>query len=375
MKKRNHKTNTAKPPRTMAAAGVNYNVLDPAKRLGQRYAIETVEPFLNSGCSLHAVPLEEFRGESAYVFRLPSGDYVAHIEEGLGTMNLVAEALYVATGDVSGYEAAGTGAAEAILNDIATTGVPPISLQLHFGVGDDKYLKDTRRLKAFYRGWKSACIESGLIWTGGEMPALKKIIVPGTAEISGSAMGWLSGHHEPIVQRIQAGDRLIALGSSGIQTNGWTQVRTTGEAQPDGGVSLFKQALVPSIIYVNAVRAMIKEHLRPNYAIHVSGHGWRKLMRAKADLTYVIEHMPPVPAIFHRLQKLARISTMEMYRNYNMGIGFVLIVDPKDAQQTLLACRKAGYRAWDIGFVKKGRRKVRIQPLRITLPENDLNIR
>ena len=115
---------------TYAKAGVNYNDIDPAKVRAQQLA-----PLTITGPKwLGVTALEKFRGESAYVLRVPGG-HIAHVEEGLGTKVCIADLLYKKTGDPIGYNVVGQDTVAMILNDAATLGVPPVSLQMHLAAG------------------------------------------------------------------------------------------------------------------------------------------------------------------------------------------------------------------------------------------------
>ena len=202
------------------------------------------------------------------------------------------------------------------------------------------------------------------------------MITPGTAILSGSAVGYLPAGQSPIIECIEAGDVMIGLASSGIQTNGLSTVWALGEKYPSDAIALYREALKePSVIYVKSLRQLMREKIRPHYAIHVTGHGWRKLMRARNPFTYVVKNIPETPTIFKMMQSLGKITKREMWGTFNMGIGFVFIVSRDDADRTMVACMRAGYNVYELGHVKNGPKKVRIRPVDITFDERSLQIR
>ena len=358
---------------TYAASGVDYADIDPAKVLAQHFAPQTIE----GPDWLNVKPLEEFRGESAYVLQLPDGSHIAHVEEGLGTKVLMADFLYKQTGDSKGYDAVGQDTVAMIVNDMATLGVPPVSLQMHLAVGGGDWLKDRTRVQVLYEGWLNGTFEAGVAWTGGETPVLKDIVTPNSAVIAGSVVGYLPQPHSPIREKIMPGDAIIMLTSSGVHANGITLIRKLAELQPDGGLDLCRKTLVPTRVYVKAMNALHIAGIIPHYAIHITGHGWRKIMRARSPFTYVIESIPwPMPDIFTTIQELGNIEPKEMWGNYNMGAGWALIVARKDVDVTLsvLTCQ-ASYTAFVVGHVENGPKQVVIKPVGLTFEDESMKLR
>jgi phosphoribosylformylglycinamidine cyclo-ligase len=144
-----------------AAAGVNYEVLDPGKLLAQRTAAATAGELALRG----AREVPESRGESAYVVDL--GDrYLATVTEALGTKNLVADLVRPYTGR-SFYDAIAKDTAATILNDLATVGARPLCLTAYWGAGDSEWFADQARLADLVRGWGAACQEAHCAWGGG----------------------------------------------------------------------------------------------------------------------------------------------------------------------------------------------------------------
>ncbi len=357
---------------TYAGSGVNYSDIDPAKVFAQQFAPGTILGPEKFGVK----PFEQFRGESAYVLRLPDGSFIAHVEEGLGTKVCMADLLYSETEDPIGYEAVGQDTVAMIVNDMITLGIPPVSLQMHLAVGSGAWLKDKVRVESLFKGWFNGAIESGAAWTGGETPVLKDIINPDTAVIAGSAVGYLPRPHSPIKEKIKAGDAIIVLQSSGVHANGITLIRQIAEKQSDGGVELCRKSLIPTRVYVKAVNALHTAGIIPHYAIHITGHGWRKIMRARQPFVYVIDSTPwPIPEIFTMVQELGNVDDKEMWGNYNMGAGFALIVDRKDVDHTLKVCCQAGYVTYMVGHVEDGEKQVIIKPQNLRFEDESMKLR
>jgi phosphoribosylformylglycinamidine cyclo-ligase len=113
----------------------------------------------------------------------------------------------------------------------------------------------------------------------------------------------------------------------------------------------------------------------PNYAVNVTGHGWRKLMRHPGEFTYRIASLPPVPPVLRFMQAQARIDDREAYGNLNMGAGFAFYVPAADADRAINVAAACGVRAWNVGRVETGPRRVLIEPLELTFDGGDLHVR
>src|SRR5213082_825852 len=164
-------------------SGVNYDLLDAFKRACQKAAQTTTGALQQH--NLREPPA--VRGESAYLLEAPD-HYLAHVEEGLGTKNLVADAMLDLTGK-SFYRNIGIDTVATIVNDLVTTGALPISIAMHAAVGDSRWFENAERATDLAQGFAQACIESDAVWGGGETPALKGIVAPETIVLAGSAIG------------------------------------------------------------------------------------------------------------------------------------------------------------------------------------------
>jgi phosphoribosylformylglycinamidine cyclo-ligase len=163
---------------TYQKTGVDYDVLDVFKRLAQEAGRRTNK-------NIHLLdfkPMEWSRGESAFLIRLGRA-YLAHVQEGLGTKNLVADAMYTLTKKKrSYYDLIAQDTAAMIINDIITVGAWPLSLAMHLSVGDSNWLTDELRYRDLLQGWETACHLSGCVAGPGETPTLKDIVNPLTCE-------------------------------------------------------------------------------------------------------------------------------------------------------------------------------------------------
>src|SRR3954464_8940718 len=361
-------------------SGVRYDQLDAFKRACQKAAKETVGALRAHG---YAEPATT-RGESAYLIEA-ADHFLAHVEEGLGTKNLVADAVYAATGKCF-YREIAIDTVATIVNDLITCGALPISVAMHAAVGDSGWFADTLRTTALLAGFAEGCRGAGAVWGGGETPTLRGIVEPQTIVLAGSAIGKISPKPLRITGDVQDGDAIVFLASSGVQTNGLSLCRLIAEKLPQGYQTpigfgdprTYGEALLaPSVIYVAFVRECQRRGLKLNYVAHVTGHGWRKLMRLDEPFIYEITHPRPAPALFQFLEEAGPIERREMYATFNQGVGFAAYVAPANVEATLAVAKATGYDAWLAGRVRKdGARKAVIIPsLGITFEGDTLQVR
>ena len=360
------------------SSGVNYDRLDSFKRACQKSAAITT-----SALAAHDMrEPKDIRGESAYLIETPD-EYLAHVEEGLGTKNLIADAMLELSGE-SYYRNIGIDTVATMVNDLITTGALPISIAMHAAVGDAEWFADARRSEALADGFAQACLASGAVWGGGETPTLRGIVNPQTIVLAGSALGRIRPKNLRIAGDVRDGDAIVLLASSGVHTNGLTLCRAIADKVSRGylakigdGRSYGQALLDPSVIYVRFIAALQQAGVRPHYAVHITGHGWRKLMRLSEPFVYRVSELPKPPAIFEFLMREGPIERREAYATFNMGAGFAVYVDPADAQTCIALARENGYVAWVGGAIRKrGTRKaVELAPLDITFEAETLQVR
>jgi phosphoribosylformylglycinamidine cyclo-ligase len=361
-------------------SGVRYDELDAFKRACQKAARTTAGALIGHG---YAEPAST-RGESAYLIEA-ADHYLAQVEEGLGTKNLVADAVYAATGKCY-YREIAIDTVATIVNDLITCGALPISVAMHAAVGDSGWFGDATRTHALVEGFAEGCRIAGAVWGGGETPTLGGVVEPGAIVLAGSAMGKIAPKNLRIVGDVHEGNAILFFASSGVQTNGLSLCRRLAAQLPRGyqtpvgrGDSrMFGEALLaPSVIYVAFVRECQRRGVKLNYVAHITGHGWRKLMRLEEPFVYEITAPRPAPPLFEFMMEAGPIERREAYATFNMGVGFAAFVSPQVAEAALAIARATGYDAWIAGRVRKaGTRKAVVVPaLDLTFEGDSLRVR
>lgn len=320
---------------TYAGVGVEYEVMDPFKRMAQLAARETAFQLERFGYR----EVEWSHGESCYLYETPTA-YRGRVNEGLGTKNMVADAMYQLTGS-SYYHAIAQDTIAAIVNDMITVGCLPITVDMHVAAGSSDWFKNEQRCTDLIAGWKDGCNLARCTWAGGETPTLKGMIESSTVILSGSADGEIKPKSRVInPATIQHGDAIIFIESSGIHANGLTIAREIADKLPDGyltklsdGRTYGETLLDPTHIYVPLIEDCLNCGVDIHYAVNITGHGWAKLMRATQPFAYIIDHLPTQLPIFDFLQKHGPIDDEEAYGNLNMGVGFALYMPEADVKK------------------------------------------
>lgn len=362
---------------TYEQAGVNYDLIDPLKVSAQRAAAATAGHLAAHGFTEVAAS----RGESAYVVDV-GPFYLASIVECLGSKALVADEMQQLTGK-SYYDGIAQDTIAMAVNDLITVGATPLVVQAYWAAGGSDWFGDAQRAQALVAGWKKACDTCGVAWGGGETPALAGIVEAGRIDLAASCTGLINPKERLSVgDRLQAGDAIVLLASSGIHANGLSLARKLVERLPQGyltevqpGLSYGEALLAPTTLYSPVTEALYKAGVVPHYCANITGHGWRKLLRHPAELTYRIHSVPEVTPVLKFIQQHAKQDDREAYSTLNMGAGFAIFVDKADAERVVQIAQAQGVPALLAGQVEAGPKQLLIEPLNIRFGNDDLQLR
>ncbi len=357
-------------------AGVDYETLDAAKRAALEAAASTGPLASARGAEL----LEHSRGEPAVVLEL-AGRHLGFVLECLGTKSMVARAYQDATGE-DRFASIGYDTVASVVNDCCCVGALPVVVNAYFATGSSAWYEGSRA-SSLIEGWRRACEDAGASWGGGESPTLSGLVGDREIDLAGSAVGLVPAGVAPLVgDQLAAGDEIVLVASSGLHANGASLVRSLAAALPEGllsmlgsGRTLAEAVLEESVIYVALVAALLEAEVPLHYVSHITGHGWRKLMRARAEFTYRIELVPEVPEVLAYLVAGLDLSSREAYGTLNMGAGLALYVAPGSGGRVLEIARATGYDAKLAGQVEVGPKQVLIEPLSLAYTADELELR
>lgn len=363
--------------KTYAKSGVDYSKMDPIKVLAQQKAKSTAPQHAYFGNK----EIGASRGESAYVWE-EADAYRSLVIEGLGTKNQVAHAMREHTGKTH-YDTLAQDTIAMIVNDLIVVGALPQVVNAYWALGESKWLDDEKRAQDLINGWAAACEASGATWGGGETPTLVGTIAPDTIDLAGSAFGIISPKKRLVLgDKLTDGDVVVLIESSGIHANGITLTRQIADDLPAGFATkmsngeMFGEALLkPTHLYIALVRDLMEQETDIHYMVNVTGHGWRKLMRATKPFTYEFDDVPPVQPEFEFIQASVKADDTEMYGNFNMGAGFAIYVPAEFGERVVAAAKKQNLKAWVAGRVKAGPRQVIIKPKNVILEGDSMAVR
>lgn len=256
------------------------------------------------------------------------------------------------------------------VNDLITCGAEPLFFLDYLAV----HKLDPEHLQQVIEGIAAGCREAGCALLGGETAEMPDLYRKGDLDLAGFAVGVMELSRAMDPSRVEVGDVVVGLPSSGIHSNGYTLVRKLIERggckldqyYDELGETLGDAVLRPTRIYVSSVVSVLRRYRTKRVVsgmAHITGGGlMENLNRAlPANCDAVLKKASwPIPPIFPFLQKLGT-SKQEMYRVFNMGIGYALIVKPFFVDGVCKILRKQGEKPLIIGKIERGSQRVRIR--------------
>jgi phosphoribosylformylglycinamidine cyclo-ligase len=256
------------------------------------------------------------------------------------------------------------------VNDMLVVGAEPLFFLDYLGV----HQLEPAFVGALVQGIASGCKIAECALIGGETAEMPDTYTKGDFDMAGFAVGVVEKNRIIDGQRVQPGDIVLGLASSGLHSNGYTLARTICfkrcqlalEEYPDEleGMTVQEALLQPTRIYVRSIIRLLSGYKvkRVVHAMaHITGGGLvGNLPRVLPDqCNAVIDPSTwPVPQVFSFLQTRGPVATEEMYRVFNMGIGFVLVVAPDFADSITSKLSRLGETVYRIGTITRGNRKV-----------------
>ncbi|MFQ5892111.1 MAG: phosphoribosylformylglycinamidine cyclo-ligase [Candidatus Methanofastidiosia archaeon] len=280
----------------------------------ERRGINAITQILKKTYSLRKTykPLEDF---GSFASLVDFGDFALAIStDGVGSKVLVAQKL-------KKFDTIGIDLVAMSVNDVLCVGAEPICMVDYVAMQmiDENLMEEIG--KGVYEGARKAKISV----VGGETATLPEILKGfGNAfDLVGTCIGVVRKERIVTGKEIRAGDFLIGIESSGIHSNGLTLARKVlGEEI---------KLLTPTRIYVRPVLELL-ERVRVKGIAHITGGGFLNLSRLGWGLEI---HVPEPPYIFKEIQDRGDVETFEMYKTFNMGIGFCVVVSKRDVEESL----------------------------------------
>lgn len=256
------------------------------------------------------------------------------------------------------HDTIGQDAVAMCVNDVLAQGAAPLFFLDYIAVGKNEPTK----IEAIVKGVADGCVLSNCALIGGETAEMPDMYDEDEYDIAGFTVGAVEKSKLIDGSKVNVGDVLIGLASSGVHSNGFSLVRKIVfkdnqldlnqkyDTLPD---TLGNVLLTPTRIYVKPVLEVLK-NVDIHAICHITGGGFdENIPRAlrEGQGIFVDEHNWEMPAIFPFLEKYGKVDHREMFNVFNMGIGMVLMVDPKDADRTVKMFNELGEKAYVIGNV------------------------
>ena len=252
------------------------------------------------------------------------------------------------------------------VNDMVCCGAEPLFFLDYLAVGK----LDPHRMAEIVRGVTDGCMQANCALLGGETAEMPDFYKPREFDMAGFAVGVVERKRMIDPASVEAGDVAIALASDGLHSNGYGLARKVllerAGYGPDDcppelmGASVGQEMLRPTRIYVKAVLDVLGRYKvkKPVKAMaHITGGGLGgNLPRVLPEglAARLKRNSWQIPPIFRRIQEAGPVDEQEMYRVFNMGVGFVMIVAPTFAKPIMDCLGRMGERCWVLGKVRKG---------------------
>ena len=251
------------------------------------------------------------------------------------------------------------------VNDIACAGGEPLFFLDYIACGKNY----PEKIASIVKGVADGCLQSDAALIGGETAEMPGFYPVDEYDLAGFAVGVVDQKDLITGADIKAGDTLIGIASSGVHSNGFSLVRSVFKMEKETldtyyeelGKTLGEALLAPTKIYVKTMKSIKNAGVRVKGCSHITGGGFYEnvpRMLPEGAHAVIEKNSYEVPAIFRMLQKEGQIEEHMMYNTFNMGIGLVLAVDPKDADTVVEAVKAAGETPYVIGHIDAGEKGV-----------------
>ena len=251
------------------------------------------------------------------------------------------------------------------VNDIACAGGEPLFFLDYIACGKNY----PEKIASIVSGVAEGCKQSDAALIGGETAEHPGLMPEDEYDLAGFAVGVVDEKDIITGADLKAGDVLIGMASSGVHSNGFSLVRKIFEMTKESldtyydelGKTLGEALLVPTRIYVKALRGVKEAGVRVKACSHITGGGFYEnvpRMLPEGKHAMIRKDSYEVPAIFKLMAEKGQVEEKMMYNTYNMGLGMVLAVDPADVDKTMEAIKAAGETPYVVGEIKDGEKGV-----------------
>lgn len=259
------------------------------------------------------------------------------------------------------HDTIGIDAVAMCVNDIACSGGEPLFFLDYIACGKNY----PEKIASIVSGVAEGCLQSECALVGGETAEHPGLMPENDYDLAGFAVGVVDKKDIIDGSTIKAGDTLIGIASSGVHSNGFSLVRKVFEMTKESldtyydelGKTLGEALIEPTRIYVKALKNVKNAGVRIKGCSHITGGGFFEnvpRMLPENVRAVIKKDSYPVPALFDLIQKNGNIEEHMMYNTFNMGLGMVIAVNPKDVDATMKAIEDAGDKCYVVGNIVEG---------------------
>ena len=257
--------------------------------------------------------------------------------------------------DLQKHDTVGIDLVAMCVNDLIVQGAEPLFFLDYYATAK----LDVDVASAVVSGIADGCVLSGCALVGGETAEMPGMYHKGDYDIAGFCVGVAEKSRVIDGTKVAAGDQLIALASSGAHSNGFSLIRKVLEVNKTdtnellNGKSIGDHLIEPTKIYVKSVLELLKQ-VDVHALSHITGGGfWENIPRVLPESAQAIVDGDSWewPAIFNWLQEKGNITTHEMYRTFNCGVGMIIVVPADAVAQSIEILNAKGENAWHIGAI------------------------
>ena len=259
------------------------------------------------------------------------------------------------------HDTIGIDAVAMCVNDIACSGGEPLFFLDYIACGKNY----PEKIASIVSGVAEGCLQSECALVGGETAEHPGLMPEDDYDLAGFAVGVVDKKDIIDGSTIKTGDTLIGIASSGVHSNGFSLVRKVFEMTKESldayydelGKTLGEALIEPTRIYVKALKNVKNAGVRIKGCSHITGGGFFEnvpRMLPENVRAVIKKDSYPVPALFDLIQKNGNIEEHMMYNTFNMGLGMVIAVNPKDVDATMKAIEDAGDKCYVVGNIVEG---------------------
>ena len=265
------------------------------------------------------------------------------------------------------HDTIGIDAVAMCVNDIACAGGEPLFFLDYIACGKNY----PEKIADIVKGVAEGCLQSEAALIGGETAEHPGLMPEEDYDLAGFAVGVCDKKEMITGEKLEAGDVLIGMASTGVHSNGFSLVRKVFEKEMNKeglntyydslGKTLGEALLAPTRIYVKALKNIKKSGVTVKACSHITGGGfYENVPRMLKDGVRAVirKDSYPVPPIFKLLAEKGKIEEKMMYNTFNMGLGMVVAVDEADVDKTMAAIKAAGDQPYVVGTIENGEKGV-----------------